>query len=86
MGTGVRTYLTSTAPFVVLLGVILLAGGELVAVAAGVGFGLGRAVMPLVRYLSEQRHAWDARLKSQLRWIVPASTFVCSVGVLAAGG
>lgn len=55
------------------------------AVAAGVGFGLGRAVMPLARYLSEHRHSWDAQLKSQLRWIVPASTLICSIGVLAAG-
>lgn len=86
MGTGVRTYVTSAAPFVVLVGVILLADGGLVAVVAGVGFGLGRAVMPFARYLSEHRHSWDAQLKSQLRWIVPASTFICSIGVLAAGG
>lgn len=86
MGTGVRTYVTSTAPFVVLVGVVLLADGGLVALAAGFGFGLGRAAMPLARSLSEHRHAWDDRLKSQLRWIVPASTVVCSIGVLAAGG
>jgi len=86
MGTGVRTYVTSTAPFVVLLGVILLVDGALVAVVAGFGFGLGRAMMPLARYISEQRHPWDLRLKSHLRWIVPASTFVCSISVLAAGG
>lgn len=86
MGTGVRTYVTSTAPFVVLVGVVLLADGGLIALAAGFGFGLGRAVMPLARYLSEHRHAWDDRLKSQLPWIVPGSTLVCAIGVLAAGG
>jgi len=86
MGTGVRTYVTSTAPFVVLLGVVLLANGSFVALGAGVGFGLGRALMPLARYLSEQRLAWDAVLATQLRWIVPVSTAVSSIGVLAAGG
>lgn len=86
LGTGVRTYVTSTAPFVVLLGVILFADGGLVALAAGFGFGLGRAVMPLARYLSDQRHAWDARLESQLQWIVPMSTALCAVGVIVAGG
>lgn len=86
MGTGVRTYVTSTAPFVVLLGVVLLADGAFVGVVAGLGFGLGRAVMPVLRYLSEQRASWDVHLKSQLRWIVPGSTFMCSIGVLAAGG
>jgi len=39
--------------------------------------------MPLNRYLGVQRHAWDARLKSQRPWIVPASTIICSIGVLA---
>ena len=86
MGTGVRTYVTSTAPFVVLLGVVLLADGALVGVIAGLGFGLGRAVMPVLRFLSEQRASWDVHLKWQLRWIVPGSTFICSIGVLAAGG
>jgi len=86
MGTGVRTYVTSTAPFIVLLGVILLADGDaLVAVAAGFGFGLGRAAMPLSRYLSQRRHAWDARLDAHLRWMVPVSTATCAVGVLVAG-
>lgn len=69
-----------------IFGVILFAdGGGLVALAAGFGFGFGRAVMPLSRYLSDQRHAWDARLESQLQWIVPASTAMCAVGVLVAG-
>lgn len=86
MGTGVRTYMTSTAPFVVLFGVVLLGNGRIVALAAGLGFGLGRALMPLSRYLSQARESWDAALVAQLPWIVPASTLACSVGVIAAGG
>lgn len=44
MGTGMRTYVTSGLPYVVLLAIGLLASWP-AALVAGVGFGLGRFVM-----------------------------------------
>ncbi len=44
MGTGMRTYVTSGLPYVVLLAIALLAPWQ-AALVAGVGFGLGRFVM-----------------------------------------
>ncbi len=58
MGTGVRTYVTSGLPYVVILAVGLLAGWG-PGLVAGLGFGLGRTVMLLstLRYGSEAD--WD---------------------------
>jgi hypothetical protein len=83
LGTGVRTYVPSTAPFVVLVAVVLLGNGTVAALIAGLGFGLGRALMPLSRYFADLRESWDAKLTVLLGWMVPTSTAACALGVLA---
>ncbi|HTE63106.1 MAG TPA: hypothetical protein VK631_22310 [Solirubrobacteraceae bacterium] len=50
---------------------------------AGLGFGLGRALMPLSRYFADMRETWDATLTVLLPWMVPTSTAACAIGVLA---
>lgn len=50
LGTGVRTFVTSPAPYVLLLVVLLARPTLLGAIAIGFGFGIGRA-MPLVALL-----------------------------------
>lgn len=79
LGTGVRTYLSAGAPYVLALALVLADGGLLMAFAAGVGFGLGRAAMPLFRSWSEDADNWDRLAEQRLRWIVPTSSFGVTV-------
>ena len=65
MGTGVRTYVSATLPYVLAVGV-LLAGDARVALLAGVGFAAGRAATPVLRYAAGTGEEWDDRLQSRL--------------------
>lgn len=47
MGTGVRTYMTAVAPYILVLG-LLMWGTVGDALVAGASFGLGRAVMTVL--------------------------------------
>lgn len=47
LGTGVRTYMPAGGPYIVAAGLIAGMAGWSAAVLAGVGFGIGRAAMPL---------------------------------------
>lgn len=80
LGTGVRTYVSASAPYVLALGVLLAGGGLITAVAAGLGFGLGRALSPVVRLASQDVAAWDTRLANRL---VPMNTAICAVTAVA---
>jgi hypothetical protein len=58
MGTGVRTHMPSNLPYLPLLAVLLVASWA-AAVAAGLGFGVGRAAMALGRHHSRDTSWWD---------------------------
>ncbi|GLY25093.1 hypothetical protein Misp04_48250 [Micromonospora sp. NBRC 101691] len=82
MGTGVRTYVSSSAPYV-LAAALLLVGQRLdVVVLAGVGFGVGRALTPLTRRAAGSGDRWDAELRVRLRTITVGG---CAVLVVAFG-
>jgi hypothetical protein len=72
LGTGGRTYVSASAPYVLAVAVLL--GGQrlLVAALAGIGFGAGRAATPLVRRASGAVEGWDADLRGRLRIITVA--------------
>lgn len=57
MGTGARTFMTSALPHVALVSVLFLASPAQ-ALFAGLGFGLGRSLVPLSRRLSPGGDAW----------------------------
>ncbi|MFG2101202.1 hypothetical protein ACGFJ5_11410 [Micromonospora echinaurantiaca] len=84
LGTGVRTYLSATAPYVLAAAVLL--GGQrlLVAVLAGVGFGAGRAATPLLRRAAGAVEGWDADLAARLRLVTVTgcAAFVVAFGLL----
>jgi hypothetical protein len=69
MGTGVRTYVSSTVPYVLVAALLLTAPDLATAVATGAGFGLGRALTPTLRYTSGDGDLWDAVLHTHLRTI-----------------
>jgi hypothetical protein len=61
MGTGVRTFMTSGLPHA-LAAAVLLSGGPVVAILAGLSFAAGRAAMVLTRYYSDA-YTWDVRFR-----------------------
>ncbi|MFG2011615.1 hypothetical protein ACGFNF_21370 [Micromonospora sp. NPDC048868] len=85
MGTGVRTYVSASAPYV--LAVALLLGGQRlhVAMLAGVGFGVGRAMTPLARRAAGTGDRWDADLRVRIRTITVTAgvVLVVALGLLA---
>lgn len=78
LGVGVRTYLTSTTPYLVAVTLALVAAEPGAAVAMGVGFGVGRFAMPLARSLSPCEQDWDATLAVRLGVLVPTAAAGCA--------
>ncbi|MDN3355022.1 hypothetical protein [Actinomadura sp. DC4] len=79
LGTGVRTFVSASAPYVVALGLLLGHQGPATTILTGTGFGVGRAVTATVRYAS--RHdEWDDRRLIRM----PLVTNAIGVTVLAA--
>ena len=78
LGTGVRTYVPTTIPYVLGVALLLLAPPYAIAIAAGTGFALGRAAYLLLRLGSGEDSAWDSAFERWGRWVSP-------IGLLAAG-
>lgn len=55
LGTGVRTYVPATAPYVLALAVLLLRPSLGAALLTGLGFGVGRAVPVMVSVVTAER-------------------------------
>ncbi len=79
LGTGVRTYVSATAPYVLAVAVLLGGQRPQVATLAGVGFGAGRAATPLLRRASGAVEGWDADLNARLRVITVAGSAALAV-------
>lgn len=82
MGTGVRTYVSSTVPYVLVVALVLSAPGLGAAVAAGVGFGLGRAFTPAARYAGGDGEAWDDALHTHLRTVKTVAGLAVTIAVV----
>ncbi|MCW2944628.1 MAG: hypothetical protein JWR24_1345 [Actinoallomurus sp.] len=79
LGTGVRTFVSASAPYVIALGLLLSHQGPVATILTGTGFGAGRAVTATVRYAS--RHdEWDDRRITRM----PLLTNAIGVTVLVA--
>lgn len=83
LGTGVRTYLSASAPYVLAAAVFLISDSFVTAVAVGIGFGLGRALMPVLRALSEEGDSWDGLLARRLPILTPVTTGATGMAALA---
>jgi hypothetical protein len=82
LGTGARTHVTATAPYIVAAAIILHFASLSAAIGAGLGFGTGRALMPSLRLMSRAEDQWDSMLGHRIRWIVPASSTGCLLGTI----
>lgn len=81
LATGVRTYIGTAAPYVLLLTVILIRPTLVGALLIGAGFGFGRAVPLIVRLI--RRGGWYAH--PFWRRASPATQTVAAVLVLLGG-
>lgn len=79
LGTGVRTYVSAGAPYVVALGLLLAHQGPVATILTGTAFGAGRAVTATVRYASRYEE-WDERRVTRM----PLLTNAIGVAVLLA--
>ena len=70
LGTGARTYVPATAPYLVALAVITLGDGVMAGLATGIGFGLGRGLVVVDRTLHSDRGRWDTTMR-HLRQLWP---------------
>ena len=68
MGTGLRTFMTSGLPHVAVLAAALVAPWW-AAILIGAGFGIGRAVMPMLRMAWRPPSGWDDRFLDRRQWI-----------------
>lgn len=82
LGTGMRTYVSSTSPYLIAAAVLLLQPGFIEAVLVGVGFGVGRSLMILGRYMSTDRIRWDAALAERVGLLRRTAVTVCAAAVL----
>ncbi|MFA1538644.1 hypothetical protein [Actinomadura monticuli] len=56
LGTGVRTYVPATAPYVLALALLLARGSLPIAVLTGAAFGAGRALSAALTYLARDEY------------------------------
>ncbi len=83
LGTGVRTFVSASAPYVVALGLLLAHQGPVTTILTGTGFGAGRAVTATARYAS--RHdEWDDRRVTRMPLLANAIgvTVLASLAIL----
>ncbi|MEV7994538.1 hypothetical protein AB0O67_22265 [Streptomyces sp. NPDC086077] len=83
LGTGVRTYVSASAPYAIAVAVLLSGGSYAPALAAGLGFGAGRALTPALRRLSGDGEHWDDRLARRLSGMAVLSSALIATAALA---
>ena len=64
MGTGVRTYVPSIAPYILLLAIFLARPTLATALLAGLGFGLGRAI-PMMAMMAQREMTTDSDMAAE---------------------
>jgi hypothetical protein len=77
LGTGVRTYLPGTAPYVAALVALMTSPPFWFPLMIGVGFGLGRFVVALEYLVTRGRDQWEHAIRESAR----STTVVASIAV-----
>ena len=67
MGTGMRTYVTSSLPYILLIDAFL-SSSLANALLASFGFAAGRSLMTVLSVLGGEATVWDAQFKSLRMW------------------
>jgi hypothetical protein len=77
MGTGVRTYVSTSTPYVLLLTVLIARIPVSHALLAGFGFGSARAMILPLRLSARFKSAWDRGTLAATKWIAPMASGLC---------
>ena len=85
LGTGVRTYLPSTTPYLLALALAVMPPSWPVAILTGTAFGVGRSLTPWARYLASDKARWDERFNAQVNLMMRVSALAVSGGIALAG-
>jgi hypothetical protein len=80
LGTGVRTYVSATAPYVLALTLLLAHESLPVTLLAGTAFGLGRALSALLTYLARDDHR-DAAVAARLPHLKTTTALVSLIAL-----
>ncbi|MFC5181513.1 hypothetical protein [Actinomadura harenae] len=72
MGTGVRTYVSASSPYVLALGLLLAHLSAPATLLAGVAFGAGRALSAALTYWARSRER-DALIAARMTWVKNAT-------------
>lgn len=65
LGLGFRTYVSASAPYLLVIALSLYSQSLPLFLAAGVAFGLGRFAMPAGRYISSDGEEWNRALEAR---------------------
>ncbi len=82
-GTSLRTYVTSAAPYLLLLGLVTLSLSPVLTILTGTAFGLGRS-LGLFQYSLRRRDNWQATVKRQARILERVGSLTVYASLLAA--
>ncbi len=83
LGLGFRTYLSASAPYLLLLGLMLLADPLHLYLLAGAAFGLGRFAMATGRYFGPAGATWGSLLNARAPLIRSATAAVAAASATA---
>lgn len=79
LGTGFRTYVPASVPYMLALAILLLPVPWGSVAAASIGFALGRAITPAVRMFSGAVSAWDGLLERRLPVLTASGAVVAAL-------
>lgn len=82
LGTGVRTFVPASVPYVVAVTVIMMAEA-IPAMMVGAAFGLGRGLVVVDRVLHRDRNQWDQTMRRMERWWPHVGLVTAAVLLLA---
>lgn len=82
LGLGFRTYLSATAPYLLLFSLLLSGASFGLFLAVGAGFGVGRLATPMSRYFSTDGDLWDGNLERRAATLRSATALGASIAAL----
>jgi hypothetical protein len=83
LGLGFRTYVTASAPYLLIAVLIFVRAPLPLCVACGAAFGLGRLAMAVCRYLSTDGEAWNSLMDSRAGVLRRATALAAALGATA---
>lgn len=72
LGTGMRTFVTGAAPYVLVIAIVVAADRPTDALLAGAAYGVGRGLLPIDRALPRDSDAWDQAVRNVAARALPA--------------